>query len=469
MASTDISTLNKADLLKLAKRQKVSVTASMKKEEIIKAIRKGSKTASTAAKKKTAAKKAAAKPARQVVKKTAKTTTVKKSAAKKPAAKPAKPAAAEKSVTKKTVAAAKKAARKKAVAKPARPVAKKTAKAALKKKPAIMKAEPAVRPPQAVVTAETAAPAAKKKPAAKKAKPAAHPPQATEARPGGERRTWDIPADVKKFFTADEREDLTAGGPGALPERYGEPRIVASVKDPGALFVYWEFDPASALEDMPGVAGEARWTLRVFDVTGVEFDGQNANRSFDIAVEPSAGSAYVSVEGSDIEYVVAIGVMDEQSVFHAGLWSNRVRTPRAGVAASRDTKWDVSDEAFARMFAIAGAGQPGAAGTDISSLGISSLAVSSFGASEQMIQPAERREFFLWVNTELTVYGGTAPDAELTFQGRKLDLAADGTFSVRLPLPDGVQDIPVVATSADGKDTKEIQLLVTRSTRFVKS
>lgn len=72
------------------------------------------------------------------------------------------------------------------------------------------------------------------------------------------------------------------------------------------------------------------------------------------------------------------------------------------------------------------------------------------------------RGFHLVVNTELIVYGATEPDARVTIQGHAVRLEPDGTFRLRIALPDGVQEIPVRAVHADGEQEREITPVVSR-------
>ena len=74
------------------------------------------------------------------------------------------------------------------------------------------------------------------------------------------------------------------------------------------------------------------------------------------------------------------------------------------------------------------------------------------------------KDFWLVVNTELIVYGATEPDAELLCGGRKVELAPDGTFFLRIHFPDGVHDFPIEATAADKEQQRRIRLTFHRRT-----
>jgi uncharacterized protein len=74
--------------------------------------------------------------------------------------------------------------------------------------------------------------------------------------------------------------------------------------------------------------------------------------------------------------------------------------------------------------------------------------------------------FWFNVNAELIIYGATEPDATVTIGGRAIRLRPDGSFSYRFILPDGRYQLPAVATSADGTDSRSAALEFGRSTQY---
>ncbi len=73
-------------------------------------------------------------------------------------------------------------------------------------------------------------------------------------------------------------------------------------------------------------------------------------------------------------------------------------------------------------------------------------------------------EFPLPVNAALRVFGATAPHARLEIDGQPHELAADGTFSVAFPFPEGSQSHRVTARTEDGSE-KSVQISFHRFTR----
>jgi len=91
---------------------------------------------------------------------------------------------------------------------------------------------------------------------------------------------------------------------------------------------------------------------------------------------------------------------------------------------------------------------------------------SSWGGSEAVAGFASR-EFFMHVNAEVIFYGGTHPDAKVTIDGKPIALAPDGSFRFHFVFPDGSYEIPIVATSPDGLESRSATLKFERGTRRV--
>ncbi len=91
--------------------------------------------------------------------------------------------------------------------------------------------------------------------------------------------------------------------------------------------------------------------------------------------------------------------------------------------------------------------------------GVSSFS-SPYGGMER------RKGFWFNVNAELIIYGATEPDATVTIGGRTIKLRPDGSFSYRFSLPDGQYDLPAIATSNDGTDSRSAELKFSRGTRY---
>ncbi len=75
------------------------------------------------------------------------------------------------------------------------------------------------------------------------------------------------------------------------------------------------------------------------------------------------------------------------------------------------------------------------------------------------------RGFFLHLNAEVIFYGGTDPGSSVTVAGKEIEIRPDGTFRYHFVLPDGEFEIPIAATSPDGRETRRGVLRFERSTQ----
>lgn len=105
-----------------------------------------------------------------------------------------------------------------------------------------------------------------------------------------------------------------------LPAEYGENRITLMTVDPWKLFAYWEVR-GSTLAKLKG-----KLVLRVYDVTGIYFDGRNANIVFDIPIHERIGDSYIGV-GPNRDFIVDIGIVSPERSFTAIARSTKATTP----------------------------------------------------------------------------------------------------------------------------------------------
>ncbi|MGC2062827.1 MAG: DUF4912 domain-containing protein [Thermodesulfovibrionales bacterium] len=119
----------------------------------------------------------------------------------------------------------------------------------------------------------------------------------------------------------DEKKDKPGMGRESLPEKYGESEFFMIVIDPNLIFLDWEIIP----EDLP--AEGLSLCVRIFDVTGITFDGTNAHGFIDIDLEGLAGSGYCEIGMQGREIVAEIGFIDAHGVFIALMKSAKTSVP----------------------------------------------------------------------------------------------------------------------------------------------
>jgi len=129
-----------------------------------------------------------------------------------------------------------------------------------------------------------------------------------------------------------------------VPERYDENYLVLLVRDPYCLFAYWELtgEQRGLVTGEFGCSwGEVPLLLRLYDVTGLNFDGRNAHSFKDISVHALADNFYLQELEANKGYCVDLGVIAPDGRFVTIVRSNTVATPRDTLADG--SVWEMAD------------------------------------------------------------------------------------------------------------------------------
>jgi hypothetical protein len=149
------------------------------------------------------------------------------------------------------------------------------------------------------------------------------------------------PPDPSRKFEVGRRR----GGerpPEEIPWGYGYDRVTAMAVDPDRLFVYWEVtdDAIARARNGLGAGGDGAWLdLRVYDVTGLLFDGTNAHGYFDQKVERSDRQWFFDVGKPASTVCIDVGMRSHEGYFVRIVRSGRVDFPRRDPSPSGDVEW----------------------------------------------------------------------------------------------------------------------------------
>jgi hypothetical protein len=268
-----------------------------------------------------------------------------------------------------------------------------------------------------------------------------------------------------------ERQQLASanGGGGRAVE---QDRLVVMVRDPYWLHAYWELTPRS-IERAASALGQhwhgTRPVLRLFQVSS---DG-SAVLQREITIHGGVNHWYVDVQNPPQQYRMEIGYLTSAGQFYCLARSSSVTTPPAGSSDSVDENWADIDQNADRIFAMSGGYSQRGVSLELQELleerlrrpmGNPMQVRYGGGASRVLNDPAE---LLFAVDAELTVYGVSHPHAHVTLQGEPVSLRPDGSFTVRMRLPDRRQVIPVIASSPDGVEQRTIILAVERNTKVL--
>lgn len=140
----------------------------------------------------------------------------------------------------------------------------------------------------------------------------------------------DTRVEQSKFETGGAPPSLD---PDELPWSYGEDRVTVMVRDPESAYVYWEItDPGiAAARARLGPAGDGGWcSLRVYDTTGRDFDGVNANDYFDLSVDRGDREYFLMIRRPGSSLHVEVGIKTHEGYFQPVARSGRCDFPRVG-------------------------------------------------------------------------------------------------------------------------------------------
>ncbi|RIK80674.1 MAG: DUF4912 domain-containing protein [Planctomycetota bacterium] len=247
-------------------------------------------------------------------------------------------------------------------------------------------------------------------------------------------------------------------------------RLVVMVRDPYWLHAYWELAPRS-VERAQAAMGQ-RWhgaqpVLRLFRL---QPDAASLLER-DIPIHGGVRNWYVDVQDPPADFRLEIGYLADDGSFYCLARSNEVSTPPAGTSDAVDDNWTAVAENADRIFAMSGGYSAQGASKELQELleerlrrPLGSPMKTRYGAG---VAARESEQLEFAVDAEVIIYGATSRDAHVTLQGEPVQLRQDGTFAVRLSLPDRRQVIPIVASSFDGVEQRTTILAVERNTKVL--
>jgi uncharacterized protein len=247
-------------------------------------------------------------------------------------------------------------------------------------------------------------------------------------------------------------------------------RLVVMVRDPYWLHAYWELAPRSIDRAQAAMGQKWHGAKPVIRVYKVQPDAA-ALLERDIQIHGGVRNWYVDVQDPPSDYRLEIGYLALDGSFYCLARSNEVSTPPAGTSDAVDENWAAVAENADRIFAMSGGYSAQGASRELQELleerlrrPLGTPMKTRYG-SGAAARDGEHLEFA--VDAEIIVYGAANRDAHVTLQGEPVQLRDDGTFAVRLSLPDRRQVIPIVASSYDGVEQRTTILAVERNTKVM--
>jgi hypothetical protein len=255
--------------------------------------------------------------------------------------------------------------------------------------------------------------------------------------------------------------------------RGGKDRLVVMVRDPYWLHAYWELGRRSVQRAEVAMGPHwhaARPVLRLHEVSRNGTTSAARKTVRDIAIHGGVNNWYIDVQNPPKSYQLEIGYLAPGNRFYALSRSNVVSTPMPGSSDTFDRNWSAVAKECDRVYAMSVGSPEQETNGDLKDVfeeqmhrPMGDSLLKQFGPGAAI----SRQDFRFQVETELIVHGVTQPDARVTLRGEPVRLRPDGSFAVRFSLPDRRHVLPVVANSGDGAEQRTIVLAIDRNTKVM--
>jgi hypothetical protein len=251
-------------------------------------------------------------------------------------------------------------------------------------------------------------------------------------------------------------------------------RLVLMVRGPFWLHACWELGSRSIMRAQAAMGQDwhlARPFLRVFNVTNAAASSSSERILRDIPVHGGVRNWYIDVKQAPQTYRVEIGYLTAKGRFYSLARSNTVSTPPATAGDSLDSHWGDIAEDCDKIYALSG-GYAAEGNTELQELFEERMrrpmgnAASRYGNGSDGLLPRERL-FRCEIDAEIIIHGATQTGAHVMMQGEPVKVQPDGSFHVRLDLPNRRQVIPIVASTKDGVEQRTVVLAVERNTKVM--
>ena len=246
------------------------------------------------------------------------------------------------------------------------------------------------------------------------------------------------------------------------------------VRGPYWIHAFWEVSPRSIERAQSALGQEwhgARPVLRVLRIESGLQGSPSEQVVREIEVHGGVKNWFIDVR-EPLRCRVEIGYRTVTGRFHALVRSNAVNTPAASQCDTLDAHWGDIVNDCDRIYAMSGGFSPENNSTELQELFEERLRRPMGPPSAVRAEPAVDEEgeptittFQLEVDAELIVYGATRPDAYVTLQGEPIKVQPDGTFRVRVDLPNKRQVLPIVASVPNGGGRQTVVMAVERNTK----
>ncbi|REK30286.1 MAG: DUF4912 domain-containing protein [Planctomycetota bacterium] len=271
-------------------------------------------------------------------------------------------------------------------------------------------------------------------------------------------------------------KDLTTTS-GATDGGKGKDRLVVMVRDAYWLHACWELRRQGVERAAAALRHDwhtAQPVIRLLAVSADDTTSAAETVIRDIPIHGGVNNWYIHVEDPPATYRLDIGYLAASGKFYSLARSNRVTTPPPGSYDPLDENWRDVAENFDKVYALSGGYARETAG-ELQELfeerlrrPMGASAMTRFGISPEKIAESQG-DFHFEVDAEMIVFGVATPGSHVTLRGQPVELREDGSFTLRVSMPEGRQVVPVVANTSHGTEQRTIVLALERNTKTLET
>jgi len=268
-------------------------------------------------------------------------------------------------------------------------------------------------------------------------------------------------------------KNLATPPEGGRQPRPVRDRMVLMVRGPHWLHVFWELTGRSITRAQAALGQEwhgARPVLRLLELEAGLHASPSERVVREIAVHGGVKNWFIDIREPH-RYRCEIGYLAASGRFHSLARSNAVTTPASSQVDTLDVHWGAIVDDCERIYAMSGGFSAEHSSTELQELFEERLRrpmgppAARSAATDDEADEEGVPGFQLDVDAEMVVYGVTQPGTYVTLQGEPVKVHADGTFRVRVELPNRRQVLPIVASTADGASQQIVVMAVERNTK----
>lgn len=254
-------------------------------------------------------------------------------------------------------------------------------------------------------------------------------------------------------------------------------RLVLIVRDSYWLQAIWSVTRHSVKRAEAALAEQwhnAGPVLRLLEVDGGHTTSTAERVTREIEVHGGVTNWYIEVNNPPHAYRVELGYKAANGRFFSLCRSNIVHTPAPDSGDEIDGNWADVAANYERVYALSGGyAEENSQSGELQELfeerlrrPMGNATTGQFGSGAERVLN-RHRDLDFHVDAEMILYGRTKPDAKVTLGGEPIKLRPDGSFTVRQPMPDKRQVLPVVASTPDGVEQRTIVIAVERNTKVL--